>query len=996
MDVLGERCWFATSRMKNLVAQIDVVIVPHTHWDREWYHPFQVFRYRLVALIDRVLDLLAADPDFGPFTLDGQTIVLDDYLALRPQREAELRQHVQAGRLLIGPWYVLPDEFLVSGESTVRNLMLGYRICQRFGNRMTVGYVPDPFGHISQLPQILAQCGIDAAAFRRGLSDEPTELWWGAPDDTRLLTIYLRDGYDNAAHLPGDRDGFVNAIRGHIASLLPHSLTPHLLLMNGGDHMPPRSDLAGLIRAANEQLSDSRIRVGTLSQFVASVRQSLNLDASPQVPLPVVRGELRSPKRHYLLPGVLSTRMWIKQHNNAGEIELVSYAEPLAAISRLLGGRDVREELWQAWRYLMENHPHDSICGCSVDQVHEEMKTRFAWSAQIAEAVATEGLTILARHVTGLVSARDERDPATALRLFPQRQGLAVTVFNPTHGPRTDHVTLQVPELLPHQTYCLFDEAGQAVPLAPGDWQARRIANWTLNAQGMLDLMDQIKRGGLLSRALRDAALRLKERPARSGQASSFEAELDLTLAEMAQVGEPDMAAAFQFIADLRRRLDEGHITHWRVRAWSSAQASASFMAHAVPGFGYRVYRLEIVDRPPLERSQAAPRRSPPTGDRAIENEFFRVEVNSRDGTLTLHDQRTGLRFTGLNRLVDNGDCGDEYNHCPPAHDRVIDRPVSVPHIAVRDEGSTGQLLEVTLHYRLPHRLADNRRQRATRTLTIPVVCRVWLRPGVPRVDIETTVDNRAEDHRLRAMFPTPFHVEQALAEGQFDIIARPVAAPLDTADYVEQPVATAPQCAFVAVQAGEHGLVLANQGLPEYEAIRTQAGTTIALTLLRSVGWLSRDDLSCRPGYAGPGLPTPGAQCLGVQRFAYALIPFSGPLSAAAQLAHAFQAPLRAVVTQPGNGRLPAQLSFIQLEPGDLVISAIKPADDGDGWIVRFWNTTDRPAMAQLTTGFDIARAEQVDLLEDRPQPLSLREHRTVEVLVRGKQIVSLRLRIA
>ncbi len=226
-------------------------LISHTHWDREWYLPFQVFRLKLVHLVDELLRILASDPEYRYFMLDGQTIVLDDYLRMRPERAEEIRRYVQSGRLLIGPWYVMPDEFLVSPESLVRNLLQGARSAQRFGDTMQVGYTPDPFGHIGQLPQILRGFGIDTAALWRGLSDEPAELWWESPDGSRVLLAFLRDSYSNAKGLPvivmtGDdpaaRAALVAEAERRRDSLAAHSATAELLFMQGGDHIEPQAE----------------------------------------------------------------------------------------------------------------------------------------------------------------------------------------------------------------------------------------------------------------------------------------------------------------------------------------------------------------------------------------------------------------------------------------------------------------------------------------------------------------------------------------------------------------------------------------------------------------------------------------------------------------------------------------------------------------------------------------------------------------------------------
>jgi len=235
-----------------------VFLVSHTHWDREWYLPFELFRWRLVETIDLLLDLMEGNPRYSHFMLDGQTVVLEDYLEVRPENRGRLERLVQAGRLHIGPWYVLADEFLVSGESLIRNLLMGRRVAGAFGGVMPVGYTPDSFGHIAQLPQILRGFGIQSCVFWRGLEDwgrrMPTEFRWQAPDGSQVLTVHLATGYGPAASLPQDADAALARLLLPVALLAPKATGRALLLLNGSDHLPPQPHLPSLLEKLNRRL----------------------------------------------------------------------------------------------------------------------------------------------------------------------------------------------------------------------------------------------------------------------------------------------------------------------------------------------------------------------------------------------------------------------------------------------------------------------------------------------------------------------------------------------------------------------------------------------------------------------------------------------------------------------------------------------------------------------------------------------------------------------
>lgn len=955
-------------------------IVSHTHWDREWYLPFQVFRLRLVELVDTVLEMLGRDPDFRAFTLDGQAILLEDYLEVRPEREDELRSFVQGGRLLIGPWYVLPDEFLVSGEALIRNLILGRRICGRFGPVMDVGYTPDPFGHISQLPQILRGVGIDTAVFKRGLSEEPTVLEWEAPDGSRVLTIYLREGYDNFAHLPDDVRGFRRLLQRQIDVQRQHSPVRSLLMMNGTDHMFPQPFLPRLIREAEEELDNVKLRHGTLPEFISDVRAEVDLDQ-----LNVVRGELRSSQRHHLLPGVLSTRMWIKQRNARSQTLLESHAEPLAGLTRLLGGHDYRGQLRAAWRLLLKNHAHDSICGCSIDQVHEEMRPRFDGTDQIANEIAVQCLDFLARRIDTRMQGRGESveaDRAFDVRMLGGGQeGLAVVVFNPVPGTATDEVSINVPPPPSGCAYRLRDDTGQAVPYRWAHLPEATIETWTRSQSEIEALLTELEMGHLLGRALRD--LHFHHQP------TSEHADMTVVLTG---AGSPDMTALYWWLATVRARISTTTINEIVIRACLDSDAGLTFAASSVPGPGYRTFWLETVAAEGSPSVSLVEQRE----GRSIENEFFRIIADS-DGSVTLHDKRTGDEFRGLHRFLDNGDAGDEYNHCPPDRDQVIQEPAQPPKIVFLEAGPLGQALQVQQILRLPTRLTPDRSARSEETVDLPIRSRIWLRPGVPRVDIESIVDNTAQDHRLRVSFPTGIPVDHVLAEGQFDILVR---RPSHTGDggrklagWAEQPVPTRPQCAYVAARTPDGpGLLIANRGLPEYEAREDGGGITLVLTLLRCVGWLSRDDFPCRNGQAGPQLATPGGQCIGQATFHYSLIPFK-ELKEAAREAHVFNAGFRAIAVPVAEGVLESSCPIVKIEPDSLQLTALKPSEDGSGMVLRIFNSEDEPVQARISFGVPVTAAHRVNLLEEIQADLPVHSKASLDLKVRGKEIVSIRV---
>jgi alpha-mannosidase len=490
--------------------------------------------------------------------------------------------------------------------------------------------------------------------------------------------------------------------------------------------------------------------------------------------------------------------------------------------------------------------------------------------------------------------------------------------------------------------------------------------------------------------------------------------DVDITVSDS---GEPD-DVLLQSLADAARRMvATGSVRLFRLRGLRPEEVTFRFLAADVPGPGYRSYVLaaegtemplaaDQAFAPPIPPAAAPAEGGPPrsaaifqpdpheeilpeviaesepypgvptvgamdpTEGYLIENDFYTVEASARTGWLTITDKQTGLVIRGGNRFVDAGDCGDEYTYCPPAEDQVITGFSAPPRIDMHYT-PLGSSLVIEGTLLLPAWLSEDRRGRSAAQVTCPVRSTIRLLHGVRRVDISTTVDNQAGDHWLRVLFDVPVQTEVSEAEGTFDVLTRPLDLPEADSSWREQPVPTHPQKTWVAVGDGQRGVLLANRGLPEYEVLRQPdgAGVTLALTLLRCVGWQSRDDLTTRQGHAGPGLPTPGAQCLGLTRFDYALVPFAGTwqTSRAYRQAHSFNVPLRALADDFHPGPLPPTDTLVIIEPDELVVSALKRSADGEAVILRAWNISDAPVQARIVPP-PFLRAARLVRLDETP----------------------------
>ncbi|MBP1464515.1 glycoside hydrolase [Candidatus Chloroploca sp. M-50] len=745
-----------------------------SHWDREWYRPLQHFRSALVTLLDEVLDALATGRLHGPFTTDGQAIMLEDYLEVRPERRAEVEALARAGLLVVGPWYTVPDEFLVSGEALVRNLRYGCEVARRFGAvPSSAGWVCDQFGHISQLPQIFAGFGLRGVFLWRGVNFAAgRHFHWCGADGTVLPTYrFGRGGYSafafevRAADDPGRRVGAAEA-RARLAAYLDAeaevtSVAP-LLVFDGGDHLAWDATVYEAVTAYSQDAG------APFALIHASLDAYLDdLLADPSAITATISGELREPglppraeNEAWLIPGVLASRVPLKQENAACETLLTRWAEPFSVWAALALGRPYPHQLLEiAWRWLLQNHPHDSLGGCSIDLVHRDMHYRFSQCRQIADLLASEATSALALAVAGDVAAHEMR----------------VVVFNSLAQPlsETIELTLDLPCTWPTFTeffgfedlpaFRIYDPAGNEVPYQR------------------------------LSQRLGVTRTRLDPHKFPQGvQVHEVRVSLPLVLPALGYVSLTVRPGALD-----------------------------PLLPHQSPR--------------PIAQPTRHPGRGLATSDRTMANELLEVAI-APDGTLRLHDRRNGATYEHLLSFEDCADIGDGWFHGLAVADAAHSSCGAATSVALVHNGPYLTTFRLRTALRVPERFDFVRGTRAETLTTLELDTLVSLRPGCARVEVATKVRNTAFDHRLRVLLPSGTDAATYLADGAFDVLERPVALRADAHTYRELEVEGRPQLNWSAVYAAGRGLAVVAPGQLE-TAVLDRPDRSLALTLYRSTG---------------------------------------------------------------------------------------------------------------------------------------------------------------
>lgn len=931
-------------------------IVPHTHWDREWRYPLWENRMYLVHLMDELLEILETQPDYKSFLFDGQTVALLDYLEVRPEKAALLKKHIAAGRIQVGPWYTLPDLYPVSGESLVRNLLMGKKTAKELGGYLDIGYESFGWGQTAQFPQIYRGFGIDTVIVAKHVSPlraPESEFIWRGEDGTEVLATRLgssaRALFFMGAYLPimngmdytsadyryrineqgmvfhrADAEGYHNdyftlesseklhresilkAVR-HAWSMTDASvIDTDRVLMDGSDSTTAQPYLTELIRVANEQLeadgSDIRLQMSELREYVDIMKQI------PRESLRVIQGELRDGPCTSLSANALMTRPHIKILNKAAQNQLFRCAEPFSVVADTLGYAYDSGFLDKAVDYLLLSHPHDSINGVTQDKTVDDVLYRLNQTKEIADTVYFAACQeILKRIDTSACEANDK----------------LLVLFNPLPHLRNEvlRVYIDTPQEEQVWDFELLDEKGEPRPVQ--------------------------------------------------------------------HVSREEVVCP---VSDL-------HARPWPLYA---DRHCIYLETGEIPAGGYKVLRLKAKNTFNREavfwpQTRMTDGREIATSANKMENEYLQVTVCG-DGTLTILDKVSGRQYDNLNYFQDEGDCGDYWMYYPPYNNRTYTSMGCHASVCLEDNGPLSATIAAEITMQLPaygYRPDNGIKGKSMRSRDMKAVrieVRYALKKGARQVDVALQVHNTVKDHRMKVLFDTGIAADMATAEGHFHVDRRSYIPLRDEDNQYYNELTTQPMQNFVDVSDGTCGFGVVSDSLLEYEALPNAEGT-LGLTLFRAV----RNIICTEMRSAGNFPHEDGGQVLQTLTYHYALCPHDGDHEAG-QLFHRadrLNVPVLAVQSsrQIENGTLPLSGSFFQVPEG-LQMSCFKKAEDGNGWILRLYNPYGHTVEGEVSVPGRITSVTAVRLDESEEQVCVYRE-KAFPVLLTSNKIQTYRIQM-
>lgn len=885
-----------------------VHVVPHSHWDREWYFTTSRSKVYLMKDLKDVLDTLESNPDFKYFMVDAQGSLLDDYIKWMPQDKDRITKLVKEKKLVIGPWYTQTDQLVISGESIVRNMYYGMKRCETFGGYMNVGYVPDSFGQSGNMPQIYKEFGIDDTLFWRGVSDDMvnhTDYNWRGDDGSVVFTTQIPFGYYIGGNIPEDpkqseefwqKECFEKAGG--------RSATKHIYFPNGFDQAPIRTNLPEIIKERNEKDPENEYAISCIEDYIKDVKSE-----NPE--LEEVSGELVIAKHMRIHKSIFSSRSDLKVMNTQIQNYVTNVMEPLLTLSYNLGNDYPHEAVGEIWKLLFENAAHDSIGSCISDTANEDVYVRYKQARDIAVNLVELHSRLIATSVKN-----DAEMTFTLINTLPQK--------------RND--TVVVKTYIPGGNFAILDEKGNKVDYTV--IESRDLTDYVLSQTIKLD-------------------------PSRKFYVPS-----------------------------------------------KVLEATIAIKTSDVPAFGYVQYTLDTKGNSAknLEKKNT------------LENEFYAINVEE-DGSLTITDKENNVTYKNQGVLVENGDDGDSFNYSPPRKDLEVFSNKSECSVEVSGSDIYDQAV-IKFNMVVPKDLEE--RAEGKVSVNLPITMTVALRKDSKVIDFNVHVDNKGLSHRLCVLFDSQIVSSFNYADEQFGSIKRPnyyekemklyMASAEnktekkagvqelanwanDQSTWQEPPISIEPTQSYVSLTDGKQGIAVIPQGVREYEVLDDHM---IRLTLFRTYGFMGKENLIYRPGRASGEriIETPAAQLLKEMDFAFGFTTYASDINEANvdTLAKAYNTNIEVYTyAEFLNGRLifsqreiegtkESRYSLFETE-NKLVVSAMKKAEDNDGYIIRLFNGKNHENISDtIKFNFDVKEAYYTNLREEKTEDIKV-ENNTINV---------------
>lgn len=885
-----------------------VHVVPHSHWDREWYFTTSRSKVYLMKDLKDVLDTLESNPDFKYFMVDAQGSLLDDYIKWMPQDKDRITKLVKEKKLVIGPWYTQTDQLVISGESIVRNMYYGMKRCETFGGYMNVGYVPDSFGQSGNMPQIYKEFGIDDTLFWRGVSDDMvnhTDYNWRGDDGSVVFTTQIPFGYYIGGNIPEDpkqseefwqKECFEKAGG--------RSATKHIYFPNGFDQAPIRTNLPEIIKGRNEKDPENEYVISCIEDYIKDVKSE-----NPE--LEEVSGELVIAKHMRIHKSIFSSRSDLKVMNTQIQNYVTNVMEPLLTLSYNLGNDYPHEAVGEIWKLLFENAAHDSIGSCISDTANEDVYVRYKQARDIAVNLVELHSRLIATSVKN-----DAEMTFTLINTLPQK--------------RND--TVVVKTYIPGGNFAILDEKGNKVDYTV--IESRDLTDYVLSQTIKLD-------------------------PSRKFYVPS-----------------------------------------------KVLEATIAIKTSDVPAFGYVQYTLDTKGNSAknLEKKNT------------LENEFYAINVEE-DGSLTITDKENNVTYKNQGVLVENGDDGDSFNYSPPRKDLEVFSNKSECSVEVSGSDIYDQAV-IKFNMVVPKDLEE--RAEGKVSVNLPITMTVALRKDSKVIDFNVHVDNKGLSHRLCVLFDSQIVSSFNYADEQFGSIKRPnyyekemklyMASAEnktekktgvqelanwanDQSTWQEPPISIEPTQSYVSLTDGKQGIAVIPQGVREYEVLDDHM---IRLTLFRTYGFMGKENLIYRPGRASGEriIETPAAQLLKEMDFAFGFTTYASDINEANvdTLAKTYNTNIEVYTyAEFLNGRLifsqreiegtkESRYSLFETE-NKLVVSAMKKAEDNDGYIIRLFNGKNHENISDtIKFNFDVKEAYYTNLREEKTEDIKV-ENNTINV---------------